>query len=121
MLRIMLTLIVSASIGRWFYSEIELVAPPLVPVINSVLNATELPTHDKWSKDSFEELLQVVDGVAQTCVTSFAKHKTQQPQAKPKIVQQIKVKRAGPTFKEINHQLALLQESLNVGAAGEQG
>jgi len=106
MLRMLFTLIISASIGRWMYSEVELIAPPLVPIFNTVLNATDLPTHDKWSKNSFEQLIRAVNGIAQNCVTGFSK----QPKAH---AQPQRVKHNGPTFKEINQELTALQEQLN--------
>jgi hypothetical protein len=57
MTRMLFSFCLWVVVARWAYSEVQLVCPPLVPYINKVLTAVEIPTHDKWPK---ERLLKIV-------------------------------------------------------------
>jgi hypothetical protein len=57
MLKLIFTLVVSVSISRWIYAEVQLVAPAALPALDYVVERTEIPTHNTWSKDSFARVL----------------------------------------------------------------
>lgn len=48
MVRFFLALGFYVVVGRWLYSEAELSAPNLVPVIDATLEKVQIPTHDTW-------------------------------------------------------------------------
>ncbi len=70
MMRLVLSLVLSVSVARWIYSEVKLIAPPIVPLIDFVVDATALPTHDQWSKDSVQQLLALVETASGHLVAS---------------------------------------------------
>ena len=113
MLRILLGLFISVSVARWMYSEVELVAPPLMPVLDYVVDATTIPTHDKWSKDSLESLLKAVDTVAKVCVSSFMEQKQT---SAPKNTKE-KRRSPSPTVTHTNQQLAALEAGLGIATS----
>lgn len=57
MFRLMLSMLLWVTVGRWVYSEAELAAPVLVPVFDSILEVVQIPTHDQWSREPFEAAL----------------------------------------------------------------
>jgi len=73
MLRFIFSFIISATVARWVYQETALVAPFLKPAFEKIADATEIPTHDQWSKDSLEQIFQFVGQVTQ----KFAKAASQ--------------------------------------------
>ncbi len=62
-LRIISTLLIYVTVGRWIYAEINLLMPGAIPTIDYVLQATSLPTHDKWPKDSMNQLVSAMSYV----------------------------------------------------------
>lgn len=72
MLRIVFSLIVSATVARWVYQEAEIVAPLIVPAMDFVSDITEIPTHDKWPKSSMDSLFQCIDVVGRKALAEFA-------------------------------------------------
>ena len=50
MLRFGLSLLIYISIGRWLYSEVELYAPRLKPLVDNGLEYITIPRSDTWSR-----------------------------------------------------------------------
>ena len=50
MLRFGLSLLIYISIGRWLYSEVELYAPGLKPLVDNGLEYITIPRSDTWSR-----------------------------------------------------------------------
>ncbi|MBN8548331.1 MAG: hypothetical protein J0M12_03325 [Deltaproteobacteria bacterium] len=48
MFRIMFSIFFWALVGRWAYSEVNLVFPSVTPVIDFALTKLQIPTHDRW-------------------------------------------------------------------------
>ena len=71
MLRIIFSLIVSATVARWVYQEAEIVAPLVVPAMDFVSDITEIPTHDKWPQSSMDSLFQCIDVVGRKALAEF--------------------------------------------------
>ncbi len=57
MIRIFFKLCFWVIIARWTYAEVQLVAPSATPAIDFALQKIQIPTHDKWSKGSFNQWL----------------------------------------------------------------
>jgi hypothetical protein len=57
MVRLMMTMLMWVTVARWLYAEAELSAPFLVPVVDSVLEVVEIPTHDQWPEEPFQAAL----------------------------------------------------------------
>jgi molecular chaperone GrpE (heat shock protein) len=60
MTRILFSILLWAAVGRWIYAETQIIAPSLLPVLDSVISITTIPTHDKWSKDALDSSLEVI-------------------------------------------------------------
>lgn len=60
MFRLMFSMVLWVTVGRWVYAEAELSAPTLVPVLDSIMEVVQIPTHDRWSKEPFEAALSGV-------------------------------------------------------------
>jgi hypothetical protein len=57
MFRLMFSMLMWVTVARWVYSEVELSAPVLIPVFDSILEVVQIPTHDQWSADPFKAVL----------------------------------------------------------------
>ena len=68
MLRLIFTLFISVTVARWFYSETKLMIPGALPIIDALLHATQIPTHDKWPKHSLEQIYSFVGAVTREAV-----------------------------------------------------
>lgn len=54
MTRFLLTCMFYTTIARWGYSEIALMFPSAMPLVNKVVNAVQIPTHNKWSSEKVQ-------------------------------------------------------------------
>ena len=68
MLKLFMCLFISVTVSRWMYSEAQLVVPQIVPLIDYVVQATDIPTHDKWSKNSMHQILSAVEATSKFVV-----------------------------------------------------
>jgi hypothetical protein len=57
MVRLLFTMFMWVTVARWLYAEAELSAPFLVPVVDSVLEVVQIPTHDNWPDEPFNAAL----------------------------------------------------------------
>ena len=62
-IRTAITFAVCVTLGRWGYAEIETNAPGLMPAVDYLLEATEIPTHDQWDKEQFSEMYETLGQV----------------------------------------------------------
>lgn len=57
MFRIMFSLFFWALVGRWAYSEVNLVFPSVTPVIDFALTKLQIPTHDRWDPQAINSFI----------------------------------------------------------------
>ena len=65
MIRIVFSLFFWALVGRWAYSEVNLVFPSATPVIDFALTKLQIPTHDQWDAKSIHTFISNARGMAQ--------------------------------------------------------
>jgi len=63
MFRLMFSMVMWVTVARWMYSEAELSAPMLIPVFDSILEVVQIPTHDQWSAEPFEEVFAQMQSI----------------------------------------------------------
>ena len=76
MLRFGLSLLIYISIGRWLYSEVELYAPRLRPLIDSGLEYITIPRSDTWSRQNLKVALHGFGSVVEHLTQSEAEQTT---------------------------------------------
>lgn len=54
MLKLLFKLFFWVVVARWGYAEIQLSAPALVPYVDYTLTVVQIPTHDRWPKESIK-------------------------------------------------------------------
>ncbi len=59
MLRLVFSLFLWVSVGRWTYSEIELLAPKAIPAVDALVEFLDIPTHDKWDFKKVEQFVGI--------------------------------------------------------------
>ncbi len=72
------TLLFSVAVGRWMYAEIGLIMPGALPALDYVLQATSIPTHDKWPKDSMDQLVTAVSSAITTDTVDSSSRRIQE-------------------------------------------
>lgn len=57
MVRILFTMTMWVVAAQWVYNETKLMAPGLVPYIDSTLSFIQIPTHDQWDASGVKQLV----------------------------------------------------------------
>lgn len=63
MIRLLFTMFMWVTVARWLYAEASLSAPFLVPVVDSMLEVVQIPTHDQWPAEPFEAVMSEARGI----------------------------------------------------------
>ena len=74
MLRFGLSLLIYISIGRWLYSEVELYAPRLKPLVDSGLEYITIPRSDTWSRQRVATIFQSFGSVFEHLTPGESEH-----------------------------------------------
>lgn len=57
MFRLLFSIFLSVVVARWSYSEVKMMWPGAVPLIDYVLQKVEIPTHDQWASSMLGRFL----------------------------------------------------------------
>jgi hypothetical protein len=80
MFKLLFTLLLSVVVARWMYAETALMFPRAVPAIDYLLEEVQIPTHDQWSKDSTDKILNGAATVADKVLHMTGAGAKQRPQ-----------------------------------------
>ncbi|MBX7144895.1 MAG: hypothetical protein K1X79_10625 [Oligoflexia bacterium] len=57
MFRMLFSICLSVVVARWSYSEIKMMWPGAIPLIDYALEKAEIPTHDQWASSMLGRFL----------------------------------------------------------------
>lgn len=75
MIRFILTMVFYVLVAQWLYSEARILAPSVIPAINTGLERLTIPTHDQWNWQAVERAFDSLRGIQITIPSSNSSSK----------------------------------------------
>lgn len=86
MIRFILTMIFYVLVAQWLYAEARILAPSVLPAINTGLDRLTIPTHDQWNWEAIERAFGYLRGVELKLPTSQTAEVPSEDRLTPKIL-----------------------------------